>query len=332
MVQLLESEPTLKKFRFCRMGDVAVATWDGINRALVFAGQETEENCEQILRHLKEVMVVGAGTNIYVYIPNVFVDSKKYSLAEGIFAHFTVHGYILIDAKMVSTAPKKKTLLVLRNRIERDASCVAQEAKLVTAKRKRYLELSPEVTIAYQEITERRKTLIGIYDHATHGAKAETRVRRSARVYEFSPEIAIHVTLFDCRDDGSCRGAYGFREWATETQRRRNITQYGALFATPVHGKRLPSEEEAYQYAEKILFVNQKLRELIRLKTTEHFKKQTLTLKTMWYILQEPLAKNATYSHEICVEFFATLRQYARELWELPVTAENARKLSQGHL
>lgn len=325
MVRILGSDPKLKKFRFRKMHEITPQ--DGVNRALVFSREETAESCAQILKFLKEVMVEGAGSNIYLYIPNVFWDNEQETFAKEINSLFAIHNVVLLDAKAMQITPKKKVLFVLRNKIEQNASCIVQEAKLVLDKQKRYLELSHEVTVAYQEITERRKTLIGIYTHAAQGAKAETRVRQPARVYEFSPEISIYVTFFDRQYDGSCRGAYGFRDWATETQRRRNNTQHGALFATPTHGKRLSSEEEAYQYAEKILFINKKLCELIRTKTTEHFKRRAITIKTMWFLCLPFVTQNEEYNHEFCVEFFTLLRKCARELWELPVTAENAKKL-----
>ncbi len=128
--------------------------------------------------------------------------------------------------------------------------------------------------------------------------------RKQPERYLFSKEITVHH-----RKEKAYKGKFivkaFFRDFPTKAQLRKNPSRFGNRISKFFSSSSLASDDEIVPYLESLVWSDKHLRPIICEALKKKFGKDSVSIKTAWYMHIDKINALKGYKHDVCTAFFS---------------------------
>ena len=271
-------------------------------RALCFASNCTQYEIERMLHHIKDGLVPGTKTNIFLVLPTKHLEKRKSEpdLWDYIDQHFTIFKIILLDKQVVTNSPQKRAIVILQNETtQKKTEILVQKTRLLDNHTFATLEFR---RIPYSSFPNRDRTLSEMYD-TDYIDYSEPNRRKKPLEYKFTAEISIWLSVTS-DEKGRSRPTYGIYDYPTKEQLRKNTLPRGKGLQTGIAGKWYGSRDEAIKSAEMVLLENAEAAKKMRNAVEREYSERPVSLKTMVFLRWEEMHGQKGFDENLCLDVF----------------------------
>lgn len=241
---------------------------------------------------------------ICAQLPNAWLDGDvdDVNRKEAVFDGYCLQELILLDGSVTNSKPRKKNLVLMR----KQAAAPGHTVKIRSSrydKGTEQLRIEKNCAVMEQGAFVRSTLCLISLKQKLEAPDEDGTHYKPAQVYDFSREIKIHYSIMADRKH-SYAGQAVFRKILDGSQKKTRTM--GESLTKPIEkGLRAKTEAAVIRRIESIPY-DERMESVI---VPEIFRvygerMETVSLKTMWYVLRSYLKKNRAYDDELCQRMF----------------------------